>query len=98
MTAQHKTDAIAVLDANIPVVQNTVDGKYVQVLSNSPDGKHTVLMHEYVAPQGAGYIRMVSVEEVGDADLINTYRDHVGPEVYRGNGWSSYRLSEMNED
>ena len=96
MTDQQKTDAIAVLDSNIPVVQNTVDGKYVQVLSNSPDGKHTVLMHEYVAPQGVGYIRMVSVEEVGDADLINVYQNHVGPETYRGNGWTSYRISEMD--
>lgn len=90
MTDQQRTDAIAVLDANIPVVQNTVGGKYVQVLSNSPDGQHTVRMDEYVGPRGVGYVRVVSVEEVGDSDLINVYKDHVGPETYMGNGWTQH--------
>ena len=97
MTPEEKTEAIEVLDANIPSSQSVdSSGKYVQIKPYLPDGKHTVYLMEYVAPPGipagVGFCRYVSVPEDGDADLINVFAVPFGPSPW-ASGWSTYRLS-----
>ena len=94
MTIEQKETAIAVLDANIPSEQTTINGKYVQVLSYSPDGTHTIRLDEYVSSKGVGYCRYITRPETGDADLINVFADPFGPSPWVS-GWSSYRISEI---
>jgi len=92
MTPEEKEAAIAVLDANIPASQSVgPDGRYVQVISYSPDGTHTIRLDQYLGPLGVGYCRYVSVPEDGDPGLINAYADPFGPEPWV-KGWTQYRL------
>jgi len=88
LTEKQKKKALALLgtDAPRPV---KVNDKYVQVLPFSPDGIHTLQLHEYVMSnrRAVGYITLLSVLDE-DGETEHRYREVQGP-LGLPSGWMS---------
>ena len=81
LTEAQKTAAIVILDAEIPQKQNTVNGQYVQVVQYDVDGIHSVGLHQYLGPNGIGFVRFVERDDIGGTPW--QYYTHTGPEEHR---------------